>query len=561
MVFSSPVFLYLFLPFFLGVYHLVPVRMRLGWVLAGSWIFYGFWRPDFLGLMILVSVGNWLAGSAIGGTRFLASAGDTSSTPAGDTAPMPVRAASTSGRAILLLTVGLDLAVLGYFKYFNFGVESLNALLALWGGSPLHAWSVVLPVGISFYVFQAMSYVIDVYRGDADPAASFVDMAAYIALFPQLVAGPILRYKDIAFQLHRPDFDSDRIRYGVGRFIAGLCRKVLVADSVAPVANAVFALTDPTFVDAWLGVVAYGVQLYFDFSAYSDMAVGLGHMMGFTFMENFDAPYRSASITEFWRRWHISLSTWLRDYLYIPLGGNRAGPVRTYINLALVMVLGGLWHGASWNFVLWGAWQGLWLMLERFVGQRTLKMDRTVAQVHDGHRPGRSDDAMPGHRNIPPSVRLPGVARTLLLVAIGWVLFRSADLPAAVRLLSAMSGLTALSGSWAAGSAGVVWSAGSGISADMAWRFGGFELSVLAIALVIIIVEPRSGAREFQTRAHGTEGIGRVSALNGVGVAGAGAGPGYVRRVAGIGLQAAALIAVALKLSADSYSPFLYFQF
>jgi alginate O-acetyltransferase complex protein AlgI len=491
MVFSAPFFLYLFLPLFLAVYHAIPARYRIGWILAGSWIFYAFWRPDFLVLVILVSAGNWAAGSASHRLK----------------TGRPDAAKAVVGAAIVL-----DLAVLGYFKYFNFGVESLNTLLGLAGIDPIQAWRVVLPVGISFYVFQAMSYVIDVYRGDAPPAERFPDMAAYIALFPQLVAGPILRYKDIAGQLRSPDYTPGGLSYGVMRFMAGFCRKVLVADSVAPIAKAAFALADPSAADAWLGVLAYSVQLYFDFSGYSDMAVGLGHMMGFTFMENFDAPYRSTSITEFWRRWHISLSTWLRDYLYVPLGGNREGAARTYLNLALVMTIGGLWHGASWNFVLWGAWHGALLCIERLAGV-------------SGRRRTGSGTAGEGAAGVL-KLAFRGFAAQLA-VALGWVVFRAADLSAAFRMLSAMAG----AGGW-------------GQSADMAWRVGGLEMATLAIATVYLAIEPRAADRA-RIRP-GAVGHGMATAN---------------RTVFKAAVLAAVFIAATLKLSADSYSPFLYFQF
>ena len=491
MVFSAPFFLYLFLPLFLAVYYALPARYRIGWILAGSWVFYAFWRPDFLALVMLVSAGNWVAGSISHRLK-------------------PDR--PDAAKAVVGLAIALDLATLGYFKYFNFGLESLNALLALAGIGSIRAWSVVLPVGISFYVFQAMSYAIDVYRGDAPPAKRFIDMAAYIALFPQLVAGPILRYKDLADQLHAPDYSPGGLSYGVRRFIVGFCRKVLVADAVAPIARAAFALADPSAADAWLGVLAYSVQLYFDFSGYSDMAVGLGHMMGFTFMENFDAPYRSTSITEFWRRWHISLSTWLRDYLYVPLGGNRRGVARTYLNLALVMTIGGLWHGASWNFVLWGVWHGAWLCLERLAGV-------------SGQGRTDSGSASLGAGGI---IRLAfHGAVTQLAVAFGWVLFRAADLPAALRMLSAMAG----AGGW-------------GPSSDMAWRVGGLELASLALGTIYLAVEPRAANRAWS----------HPSAIDRTDKA-------HAPPVLKAAVLAAVFIAATLKLSADSYSPFLYFQF
>ncbi|TFG81277.1 MAG: MBOAT family protein [Spirochaetales bacterium] len=489
MVFSSPLFLFLFLPIFLGIYFLVPARYRSAWILAGSWVFYGFWRIDFLFLLIAVSIGNWLAGLGLARES------------AADGIDGRVRA-----RRIVVLAVSLNLAVLGYFKYFNFGIDTLNALFGLGGSAPLSAWNVVLPVGISFYVFQSMSYVIDVYRGDAPPAHDFIDLAAYVALFPQLVAGPILRYKDLAGQLRQRTHSSTRVAYGLGRFVVGLCRKVLIADAVAPIANAAFSLVAPSASEAWLGVLAYAVQLYFDFSGYSDMAIGLGHMMGFTFMENFDTPYRASSVTDFWRRWHISLSSWLRDYLYLPLGGNRRSLGRTYLNLFLVMAIGGLWHGASWSFVLWGCWHGVLLAIERL------------------RRDARSRQGLSGPVKV-------GIIPTQLAVLLGWVLFRATDLGSAAGMLSGMVGARG-------------WALGSGYS----WQLGGMELLALAAGLVLIAVEPRARerARAGELAETGTANQGRIRA-------------GGLRM--SWPLWAVLGVLAVIKLAADSYSPFLYFQF
>ncbi len=496
MVFSAPFFLYLFLPLFLAVYYFLPARLRVPWILAGSWFFYAFWRPDFLVLIIAVSAGNWAAGSLVHRLK-----------------PKNHSAAKIA----IAAAITLDLVVLAYFKYFNFGVDSLNVLLGIAGIGSIQAWHVVLPVGISFYIFQAMSYSIDVYRGDARPANSFLDMAAYIALFPQLVAGPIVRYKDIADQLRAPDCRPGSVSYGVRRFIIGFARKVLVADAVAPIAKAAFSLAAPTAADAWLGVLAYSVQLYFDFSAYSDMAVGLGHMMGFTFMENFDAPYRSTSITEFWRRWHISLSTWLRDYLYVPLGGNRKGVARTYLNLALVMTIGGLWHGASWNFVLWGAWHGALLCTERLLAHLRSPANVARSMSNTGTlQPSRFSATRIA------ALAIQGLA-TQLAVAFGWVLFRAADLPAAGRMLAAMAGARG----WAPG-------------ADMAWRFGGLELAALGAGTLWLALEPRAATRSLAAWSTPKPGL---------------------RTTLGATALALLFVVAALKLSADSYSPFLYFQF
>ncbi|MBU0928092.1 MAG: MBOAT family protein [Spirochaetes bacterium] len=501
MVFSSPAFLYLFLPLFLGVYYLVPPRARTGWILAGSWLFYSLWRPDFLVLLVAVSFANWAAGAVVA-----------------------AEAKTRLGRAkaALALVVVADLAVLGYFKYFNFGIDTVNAVLSVAGAAGFTAWRVVLPVGISFYVFQAMSYVVDVYRGDAPASGSFVDMAAYIALFPQLVAGPIIRYKDLAGQLRRPDRGPDGAAYGLRRFVVGLCRKVLIADTVAPIANAAFTIADPSAGDAWLGVIAYAVQLYFDFSGYSDMAVGLGRMMGFSFMENFDAPYRASSVTDFWRRWHISLSTWLRDYLYIPLGGNRKGVARTYLNLALVMVIGGLWHGASWNFVAWGCWHGAWLCVERLASSLSRKASPK------GRSGASAPDRLPGPLALVALAARWATAQVAVLA--GWVVFRATDMDSAGRTLRAMFRVSAEQSRL--------------VSADMAWRFGRLELFALAAGLILAAVEPRAALREYRTASRPLSRTLRAA-----------------RPAAASAGIALALAAAAIKLSADGYSPFLYFQF
>ncbi|MBU0936461.1 MAG: MBOAT family protein [Spirochaetes bacterium] len=514
MVFSTPVFLFLFLPLFFIIYYALPQRWKLSWILAGSWAFYGFWRLDFLLLMIAVSVANWLAAHYIQRFRL-----------AGRSQPQ------LSG--LLFVAVFLNLLVLAYFKYFNFGLDALNSLLALIALGPLRGWRIILPVGISFYIFQAMSYVIDVYRKDAPAARNPLDMFAYLALFPQLIAGPILRYKDVAYQLERPRISQSMVAYGLQRFFTGFCRKVLIADTVALVADAAFGLAAPSGADAWLGVIAYAVQLYFDFAAYSDMAIGLGAMMGFSFMENFDTPYRAFSITDFWRRWHISLSTWLRDYLYVPLGGNRHGAARTYVNLFLVMALGGLWHGASWNFVLWGCWHGLWLALERRFN---------AGSIRKGQKPAFW-------------LRLPRYLGTQAIVLVGWVLFRSINLPAAGSMLAAMAGAN-----------------GWQFSPGLLWQAGSLEYFILATGLVILALEPRIAAyrRPLQPQSLSTTVLGRSASDNLIATVPMATGqPGPDRSAAAFrlgffmrwsGLAALALFAV-LKLVAAGYSPFLYFQF
>lgn len=396
MVFSSIEFLFFFLPASIGVYFLAPRSWRNAVLLAASLIFY-LWGSGALVLILVVSIvvnyalGAWVARARDAGDR--------------------------GGAGIAIgASVAANLAILGYFKYANFFVLQLNAAGEQAGLGTI-AWDgVILPVGISFYTFQAMSYVFDVARGAARPARSLLDFALYVSMFPQLVAGPIVRYATVAEELKRRDTRFDDFAEGAQRFALGLVKKVVIADTVAPVADAAFASSggDLTFAAAWVGLIAYTIQIYFDFSGYSDMAIGLGRILGFRFPENFDRPYSAHSITEFWRRWHMSLSSWFRDYLYIPLGGNRHGALRTYLNLWLVFLVTGFWHGANWTFIAWGAWHGLLLVLERATGWREREFSRLPAVL--------------GAR-----------ALTLMLVMAGWVLFRSDDLPAAAAYFAVLA--------------------------------------------------------------------------------------------------------------------------
>ena len=343
MVFASFIFLSWFLPTFLAVYYLpLPLRARNLWLTLASFAFYGWWRPQYCCLMLGSTLFDWWCAKAMG----------------------PVDSGRPR-RAWLVFSVISNLGLLGYFKYANLLVETWGELT---GHHP--SWQkVLLPVGISFYTFQSMSYTIDVYRGEVKPVRSVLDLLCYVTMFPQLVAGPIVRYIDVQDRVTLRHHLWSKFGNGVFLFAIGFAKKVLIADQVAPLAKAGFAATSPGLLESWTGVTAYAVQIYFDFSGYSDMAIGLGLMVGFDFMKNFLSPYRSTSITEFWRCWHVSLSTWLRDYLYIPLGGNRRGSARTYVNLMTTMLLGGLWHGAQWTFLLWGAWQGLFLAFERSRGK------------------------------------------------------------------------------------------------------------------------------------------------------------------------------------------------
>ena len=392
MVFTTQVFVFYFLPVFLLVYYNLPFRWRNLWITLGSYVFYGWWEPWFAGLMLFTTVMDFMWGKVI--------------TRPGAT---PVQR-----KLAVLACVATNLSFLGFFKYYMFAAETLNQLLAAVGARQFHVLQVILPIGISFYTFHSLTYVLDLYRGHATPAKSFSGFSAFVALFPDLVAGPIIRYKTLAEQLAQRDHTVARFASGIAIFSVGFAKKILLANPCGQVADAVFNAAQPGALEAWVGALAYAFQIYFDFCGYSDMAVGLGRMLGFEFLKNFDAPYRSESITELWRRWHISLSSVLRDYLYFALGGNRKGEGRTFFNLAVVMVLGGLWHGAKWNFVLWGAYHGLLLAFERWRGKRSLY------------------GALP---------RTGRIAVTFLLMLFSWVLFRADNLTDAVRYYQAMFGL------------------------------------------------------------------------------------------------------------------------
>ncbi|GIK85347.1 MAG: alginate regulatory protein [Betaproteobacteria bacterium] len=397
MVFSSAIFLFLFLPVTLAGYFLLPRRLRNLWLLGASLVFYAWGEPRFVVVMLGSIAFNFLLALWI------------------------ARADATGARRRLLaVAVAGNLGLLAVFKYADFLTANVNAALAAAGAQPLPLPGIALPIGISFFTFQALSYVIDVYRREVAVQRNPLDLGLYIALFPQLIAGPIVRYHDVAAQIAERSVTRAGFAYGVQRFVIGLGKKVLIANTLAVQADLVFSIPPDqlTASVAWFGLVCYTLQIYFDFSGYSDMAIGLGHMLGFRFLENFSHPYVAQSVTEFWRRWHISLSTWFRDYLYVPLGGNRVSAPRVYRNLFIVFLLCGLWHGASWTFVAWGMMHGLALVLER-MGLARLLQRWPAALRH---------------------------AYVLLFVMLAWVFFRADTFGDAAGFLRAMAGASPATG-------------------------------------------------------------------------------------------------------------------
>ncbi|NQT21079.1 MAG: MBOAT family protein [Planctomycetes bacterium] len=412
MVFSSHLFLFYFLPVALGIYYVLPRRGKHLGLTILSYIFYGWANPLFVVLMMTSTLIDYICG--------LVTTGQLNRNALGR--PMPLLdkgGPRTRGqKAAVVVSICSNLALLGFFKYFNFATENYDAIVEALGLANLKLdllFKITLPLGISFYTFQSMSYSIDVYRGDARGIRNFIDFACYVSMFPQLVAGPIIRFSEVADQLENRTYTLEKFARGVAFISLGFAKKILLANACGKIADVAFNAGSVGFVESWFGAVAYAFQIYYDFSAYSDMAIGLGLMLGFVFPKNFDSPYRSKSITEFWGRWHLSLSNWLRDYLYIPLGGNRKGPGRTYVNLALVMLLGGMWHGASWNFIIWGGIHGAMLAFERSRGKKSL------------------------YASLPGAVR---TALTFLIVVFAWVFFRADDLPGALQYCGSMLGLS-----------------------------------------------------------------------------------------------------------------------
>ncbi len=392
MLFSSPIFIYIFLPIILLCYYISPKFFKNGILLIGSLLFYAWGGVSLLALLLISIITNFVFGILI----------DKSNTQ---------KLKKISITAGIVVNIGL----LMYFKYANFIVLNTNEILSIFKTSQINLPNVILPIGISFFTFQAASYLIDVYRGATKAQYNVFKLALFISFFPQLIAGPIVRYQDIADQLDKRSSTIDKFSSGIRRFILGLARKVLIANPMAFIADQAFntSHSDLTISMAWVGIIAYSFQIYYDFAGYSDMAIGLARMFGFELLENFNSPYIAKNIKEFWRRWHISLSTWFRDYLYIPLGGNRLNKTRTYLNLLIVFFLTGLWHGAAWNFVIWGFIHGFFLIIERAGFDKILSKTPKFFQH----------------------------TYTLSIVLIAWVFFRANNSTEAINYIKTMIGL------------------------------------------------------------------------------------------------------------------------
>ena len=379
MVFSSTTFLLAFLPLVAILYYICPRKLRNALLLVFSLLFYGWGEPKYILIMLFSTVFDYCNGLTIGHFR--------------------AKGREGGAKAVLIVSVVGNLAILGFFKYTDFAIENLNGLL----GTAIPALGLLLPIGISFYTFQTMSYTIDVYRQDAPVQRNIISFGAFVTMFPQLIAGPIVKYKTVAEDLNHRIHTVENFALGARRFCVGLAKKVLLANSIGALWDAQLAAQSAgelTVLGGWMGLFAFGFQIYFDFSGYSDMAIGLGQIFGFRFNENFDYPYLSASVTEFWRRWHMSLTSWFREYLYIPLGGNRGGTAKTLRNILIVWFCTGFWHGASWNFILWGLYFAAWLIVEKYVLKNVLA--RTPAWVKHLY--------------------------TILVVFVGWGIFAMEDL-------------------------------------------------------------------------------------------------------------------------------------
>ncbi len=484
MVFSSLVFLFIFLPITLLLYYLIEVKYRNALLLLASIVFFAWGGVSYTVILFISIITNYFVGLLI--DKYLN---------------------TKRARYLLALGVIVNIGILVVFKYANFFIENINDVFVIFNIEPIDYENIVLPIGISFYTFQALSYIVDVYRGETKVQKSLTKLALFISLFPQLIAGPIVRYHDINLQLSNRLVNFNKFSSGIERFIIGLGKKVLLANTFAAVVDSIFAM-DPTNMSsivAWLGIILYALQIYFDFSGYSDMAIGLGKMFGFDLLENFNFPYIAKSIQEFWRRWHISLSTWFRDYLYIPLGGNRVGKHRIYFNLFLVFLLTGFWHGASWNFIVWGLFHGLFLIIERIGFGRFLeKLWNPLRHTY-----------------------------VILVVLISWVFFRADDLTYSISFLKTMFG-------------------GSKLDSEL-WMLNEYFTNELVIALLFGILGSTTIFLLIQSKLLKLSEkfkdifIGRAVSIS-------------FEVIAGFGLFTILLISI-MYLASNSYNPFIYFRF
>lgn len=422
MLFSSMTFIYIFLPILLFLYLVTKKELHNSILLVASIIFYAWGEPKYLAIMLMTILVNYFRAILIERANNCTNEEHSSSLAR-------VAKRIFSPKFFLVLTIIANLGFLVYFKYFNFLIANANNIFH----SHIDPLYIVMPIGISFYTFQALSYVIDVYRGEVKVQKDVYKLALYICLFPQLIAGPIVKYHDIEAQIDSREVNFEGVNNGVKRFIIGLSKKVLIANTMGAIADSIFTQAPDAFGHgiAWLGAIAYTFQIYFDFSGYSDMAIGLGLIFGFRFLENFNYPYISKSITEFWRRWHISLSTWFKQYVYISLGGNRQGLLKTCRNLGIVFLLTGIWHGAAWNFVFWGIWNGFFIILEKLFNIKEFEKQSHPVWI----------EAL---RHI----------SCILIFVIGWVFFRSDSMHYAVSYLANMFGVLKITSATAVNSLG-----------------------------------------------------------------------------------------------------------
>ena len=477
MVFSSLIFLFGFLPAFLTLYFLTPVRYRNVTALIGSYFFYAWGAPRFAFVLLASSVFDYSL--SIGMER------------------IPSRK-----RALLAVGLTFNIALLAYFKYANFFAAEFSRVLEAFGAESPHWTRIALPIGISFFTFQKISYLVDVYRGKTARAGTFIDYALYVALFPQLIAGPIVRYHDIARQLRHRVHTSEGFVEGAWRFCRGLGKKVLIANQVGLVADVMFRPGggELTVGYAWIGVFAYAMQIYFDFSGYSDMAIGLGRMMGFKFLENFNMPYIARSFTDFWQRWHISLSRFMKEYLYIPLGGNRGSRWGMYMNLWIVFLISGIWHGADWTFLVWGIWHGFFLVLDKMFWLNVA---------------GRISKYIT-------------VPLTFLFVLIGWVFFRAESISGALSYIGRMFSFHQI----------------NDIVPPVLWiEFMDNRTLVMLIAAMLLSFLPLFGSlhKIFDRFSEGGRSIGMMGAV--------------------FGASLALLVLSAMSLANSSFNPFIYYRF